>query len=164
MEYVVSEGFLFSIASGVEAKDSTAIGVKDSHTLVSKQTMCKSAQRDQRLKTRATKITQGVTGMSNDQKSLEQGGAIENHRPCAFYQASINTGHVNRLSVEKSEGSRMKHRCMLNPGRTEGPDGKEISPMVCTMGRQGDCQKARREVFARLNGMMSVVLLEDAKV
>ncbi len=102
--------------------------------------------------------------MSSDQNSLDQGGIAENHRPCAFYQASINAGHVNRLSVEKSEGSRMKHRCMLNPGRTEGPDGNEISPLVCTMGRQGDCQKARREVFARLNGMMAVALLEETKV
>ena len=114
---------------------------------------------------RVTNITQGeVTGMSNDQKSVNPPSTEAGLRRCAFYQASMSSDHVNRRVAEKSEASAMKHRCMLNPGRAEGPDGIEIGPTICTMERQSACQKARRDVFARLNGMVAAAILVESKL
>ena len=102
--------------------------------------------------------------MSNDQNNLNPPQGDPGLRRCAFYQASMSSDHVNRRNTEKSELSAMKHRCMLNPGRAEGPDGVEIGPMKCTMERQSACQKARRDVFAKLNGMVAAAILEESKV
>jgi hypothetical protein len=69
-------------------------------------------------------------------------------RPCAFYVAAMPG--ASRKQAPTPERATLKHRCLLNPGRSVGPDGEGISPMLCTPERQNDCQAQRREALARL--------------
>ena len=88
-------------------------------------------------------------------KSALQGTA----RTCVFFQAAFvptpqgentPTGMATRLSVEGVAA----HSCMLNPGRSCGPDGEAIAEPLCTLERQGICQVQRRQAFARLVATM----------
>lgn len=85
--------------------------------------------------------------MSTDEKTANA------TRPCAFYQAKLVTARrtVIPLSVaEKTTESALKHQCMLNPGKSHGPDGAEISLSGCTLARQKQCHALRRQAFAQL--------------
>ena len=74
-------------------------------------------------------------------------------RPCAFYQAKlvpITRTLIPLSATEQTTESALKHHCMLNPGKSSGPDGLEISLGGCTLARQKQCYAQRRQAFARL--------------
>ena len=79
-------------------------------------------------------------------------------RPCAFYHAAMlpmalkQQGIANRVDAGATSG--LSHRCILNPGRSSGPDGEEIGPAVCTPARQAVCQGHRRMKIARLHATL----------
>jgi hypothetical protein len=96
----------------------------------------------------------GSINMSNNQgSSLDvQQASLEASatapRPCAFYSARMSAGGAD-------ESGGICHRCLLNPGKSHGPDGEEIGLSLCTMARQGTCQAQRRAKFARLHAKVT---------
>jgi hypothetical protein len=75
-------------------------------------------------------------------------------RPCAFYQAAMaSAAHLAR-GGEGCAPAGLSHSCMLNPGRSCGPDGEEIGPIACTPARQAACQAHRRKRIARLHATL----------
>lgn len=79
-------------------------------------------------------------------------------RPCAFYQAVMPSAsrakHRASAGGDRVSLTGLVHRCMLNPGRTCGPDGEDIGPTACTLGRQGTCQAHRRKKIAGLHATL----------
>ncbi len=69
---------------------------------------------------------------------------------CAFYQAALLPASPSGSAENGPGSSGLQHRCLLNPGRLQGPDGKEIGLSACTLERQAQCQAQRRAMLARL--------------
>jgi hypothetical protein len=102
--------------------------------------------------------------MSRDLKVIQSVPTTDAPRPCAFYQAAMPTAsHLRRSAMEKeASAGGLNHRCMLNPGRTCGPDGENIGPLICTLARQGGCQAHRRKNIARLYESLPIPRAADA--
>ena len=87
-------------------------------------------------------------------------------RPCAFYHASMPTAPKMprdfARGVDGCATSGLSHRCILNPGRSSGPDGEEIGPLACTPARQVLCQAHRRMKIARLHATLPVSRAAEA--
>ena len=71
--------------------------------------------------------------------------------PCAFYITEMLSNPRREENPAVPARSAMRHRCLLNPGRVNGPDGKIISVIECSLERQAACQSCRRADLARLN-------------
>jgi hypothetical protein len=68
---------------------------------------------------------------------------------CAFYQAAMQ-----QPSVSAREHRALRHSCLLNPGKSLGPDENPINPSDCTLARQSQCQAQRRQAFDRLHATL----------
>lgn len=68
---------------------------------------------------------------------------------CAFYQAAMQ-----QPNAAASEHRTLRHSCLLNPGKTLGPDENPINPSDCTLARQSQCQAQRRQAFDRLHASL----------
>ena len=81
---------------------------------------------------------------------------LEAPRPCAFYITEmIASPRREDETVPAASGrSAMRHRCLLNPGRSHGPDGNGIGFGECSLERQSLCQSCRRADLARLNATL----------
>ena len=80
--------------------------------------------------------------------------AVEAPHPCAFYITEM-TANPRREDAAPAPGrSAMRHRCLLNPGRSHGPDGNGIGLGECSLERQARCQSCRRADLARLNATL----------
>src|SRR5689334_4794079 len=71
-------------------------------------------------------------------------------RPCAFYQAAMHTPRQTEEAASGSPPSALRHCCLINSGKSVGPDGEAIGPTLCTPERQASCQAQRRLALARL--------------
>ena len=83
---------------------------------------------------------------------------------CGFYQAAMQSPAASRKFVSKIavEAKTLSHRCLLNPGKNNGPDGNGIGVSECTLARQSLCQAQRRAAFARLHATMPSVRVAPA--
>ena len=72
-------------------------------------------------------------------------------RRCAFYQAAMQP---TIAAPSGDEARTLRHSCLLNPGKTLGPDGNKIGPLDCTLARQAQCQAERRQGLARLHAAL----------
>ncbi len=84
------------------------------------------------------------------------GASVEAPHPCAFYITEMiaNPRREDAAPAPSAGGSAMRHRCLLNPGRSHGPDGKGIGFGECSLERQSLCQSCRRADLARLNATL----------
>jgi hypothetical protein len=84
------------------------------------------------------------------QASLEASATAP--KPCAFYSVMMAAAGAPGIS----------HRCLLNPGKAQGPDGAAIGVSQCTLERQAQCQAQRRANFARLHASAASIETSDA--
>ena len=77
---------------------------------------------------------------------------VEAVRPCAFYMTQMQSAvRPKEKAVPTENHSALHHRCLLNPGRTDGPDGEAVGFEQCSVERQTQCQLHRRARLSSLN-------------
>ncbi len=91
--------------------------------------------------------------MSSNENRVQGTPTVAAPRRCAFYQAEMaptaRATEKNILAV-----SALTHRCLINAGKTSGPDGNQIGPTACTPDRQSACQTSRRQALMRLHATL----------
>lgn len=80
--------------------------------------------------------------------------SVEPPHPCAFYITEMIANPRREDAGTAPARSAMRHRCLLNPGRSHGPDGNRIGFGECSLERQASCQACRRADLARLNATL----------